>query len=172
MAGMLKHLFVHLFTGNAQARFPAADMQRIATAIGVSESCHTGEICFAVEGALHWRDVLRGVQARARAIDTFGRLRVWDTATNNGVLIYLLLADHRIEIVAARGLAGLVSDAQWRGVCLLMEERLRVGGHANDSMADAVVAGIEAVGDLLAEHFPQEPGSADEDELPNTPVFL
>jgi len=83
------------------------------------------------------------------------------------VLVYLLLADQRIEIVADRGLAGLVSDEQWRGVCLLMEERLRAGEYA-----DGVVAGIEAVGDLLALHFPQEPGGVDEDELPNQPVFL
>ena len=112
------------------------------------------------------------MQARDRAHDAFGRLRLWDTAANNGVLVYLLLADHRIEIVADRGLSGLVSDAQWRGVCQLMEERLRAGGHANESMADGVVAGIEAAGDLLAEHFPQDPGGVDEDELPNQPVFL
>ena len=115
-----------------------------------------------VSGAAH-----SGVQARTRAVDAFGRLRVWDTAANNGVLVYLLLADQRIEIVADRGLAGLVSDEQWRGVCLLMEERLRAGEYA-----DGVVAGIEAVGDLLALHFPQEPGGVDEDELPNQPVFL
>ena len=167
MAGMFKRLLAHLFTGNARGRFPAADLQRISDAIAVGETCHAGEICFAVEGALDVRDVVRGIQARARAIDAFGRLRVWDTAANNGVLIYLLLADHRIEIVADRGLAGLVSDAQWRGVCLLMEERLRAGEYA-----DGVVAGIEAVSDLLAEHFPQDPARPDEDELPNQPVFL
>jgi uncharacterized membrane protein len=120
-----------------------------------------------VEAALPIGDGLRGVQARARASDAFGRLRVWDTAANNGVLVYLLLADHRIEIVADRGLAGLVSDEQWRGVCLAMEERLRAGEHA-----DGVVAGIEAASDLLAGHFPQDPGRPDEDELPNRPVFL
>ena len=92
---------------------------------------------------------------------------MWDTAANNGVLVYLLLADHRIEIVADRGLAGKVSDEQWRGVCQLMEERLRAGEYV-----DGVVAGIEAAGDLLAEHFPRHPDDADEDELPNRPVFL
>ncbi|QIL21343.1 TPM domain-containing protein [Thermomonas sp. HDW16] len=167
MAGTLKRLFTHLFTGNARARFPATDMQRIADAIAAGEKRHRGEICFAVEGGLDVRDVLRGVQARARALDAFGRLRVWDTAANNGVLVYLLLADHRIEIVADRGLAGLVSDEQWRGVCLLMEERLRAGEYT-----DAVVAGVDSVSDLMAEHFPQSPGGADEDELPNQPVFL
>ena len=167
MAGMIKRLFAHLFTGNARARFPAADMQRIADAIALGETCHSGEICFAVEGALPATAILRGVQARDRAHDAFGRLRVWDTAANNGVLVYLLLADHRIEIVADRGLRPFVSAEQWRGVCELMEGRLRAGEHA-----DGVVAGIEAVGDLLAEHFPQEPGTRDEDELPDQPVFL
>ncbi len=167
MAGTLSRLLTHLFAGDARARFPAADMQRIADAIAAGEKRHRGEVCFAVEGALDVRDVLRGVQARARAEAAFERLRVWDTAANNGVLIYLLLADHRIEIVADRGLTGLVSDEQWRGVCLLMEERLRAGEYT-----DAAVAGIDAASDLLAEHFPQLPGDADEDELPNQPVFL
>ncbi|HWS77382.1 MAG TPA: TPM domain-containing protein [Thermomonas sp.] len=164
---MLGRLSTHLFTGDAQGPFPADAMQRIADAIADGETRHRGEVCFAVEGALDWRDVLRGVSARQRAIDAFGRLRVWDTAANNGVLVYLLLADHRIEIVADRGLAGLVSEEQWRGVCLVMEGRLRAGEHA-----DAVVEGIHAVGELLAAHFPQLPGAPDEDELPNQPVFL
>ena len=167
MAGMLGRLWTHLFTADAQARFPADVMDRIAHAITVGESVHSGEVCFAVEAALPWREVLRAADPRQRAMDAFGRLRVWDTAANNGVLIYLLLADHRIEIVADRGLSARVSDEQWRGVCLLMEERLRAGEYA-----DGVVAGIEAASDLLAEHFPRHPTDADEDELPNRPVFL
>ncbi|RZA20166.1 MAG: hypothetical protein EOP93_06770 [Lysobacteraceae bacterium] len=164
---MLARLFVHLSTGDARGRFPAADLQRIAAEIASGETRHRGEVCFAVEGALGLGAVMRGVQARDRAVDAFARLRVWDTARNNGVLVYLLLADHRIEIVADRGLAGRVSDEQWRGVCLLMEGRLRAGEHA-----EAVIDGIRAASDLLAEHFPDVPGATDEDELPNQPVFL
>ena len=167
MAGTLGRLWAHLFTPGAETRFPAPAMDRIAQAIAVGESVHGGEVCFAVEAALPWREVLRGADPRQRALDAFGRLRVWDTDANNGVLVYLLLADHRIEIVADRGLAGKVSDEQWRGVCLLMEERLRAGEYV-----DGVVAGLEAAGDLLAEHFPRHPDDADEDELPNRPVFL
>jgi uncharacterized membrane protein len=167
MAGTVKRLFTHLFTPDAQDHFPAAAMERIAAAIADGETRHRGEVCFAVEGALDWRDVVRGVQARARALDAFARLRVWDTAANNGVLVYLLLADHRIEIVADRGLVGVVSDAQWRGVCLLMEERLRAGEYT-----EAVVDGIAAASDLLAARFPQSPGGIDQDEVPNAPVFL
>lgn len=167
MAGTLKRLFAHLFAADARGLFPPETMERISAAIDIGETCHSGELCFAVETSLHWRDVLRGVPARGRAEDAFARLRVWDTAANNGVLIYLLLADQRIEIVADRGLAPLISEEQWRGVCLLMEGRLRAGEYA-----DGVVAGIEAASDLLAVHFPQEPGVPDEDELPDQPVFL
>lgn len=167
MAGRLRRLWAHLFTGDARGCFPAVAMERIAAAIAEGETRHSGEVCFAVEGALGVGEVLRGVQPRARALEAFGHLRVWDTAANNGVLVYLLLADHRIEIVADRGLAGLVSDEQWRGVCLLMEKRLRAGEHV-----EAVIEGIRAASDLLANHFPQEPDAPDEDELPNRPVFL
>ncbi len=167
MAGMLQRLLAHVCTGDARGRFPAADMERIAASIAEGETRHAGEVCFAVEAALEVTEVLRGVQPRTRALDAFGRLRVWDTAANNGVLVYLLLADHRIEIVADRGLAGLVSDEQWRGVCLLMEERLRAGEHV-----DAVIEGIRAASALLSAHFPQRPGGVDEDELPNKPAFL
>ncbi|MEO6383286.1 MAG: TPM domain-containing protein [Thermomonas sp.] len=164
---MPTRLLRHLFTPDARGQFPATDMQRIAGAIGDGERRHCGEVCFAVESALPWRDVVRGVQAQAKAEDAFARLRVWDTGANNGVLIYFLLADHRIEIVADRGLRGLVSDEQWRGVCQLLEERLRSGDHA-----DAVLAAIDAVSTLLAAHFPRLPGDMDEDELPDQPVFL
>ena len=167
MAGKLARLWAHLFTAGAEARFPAAAMDRIAQAIALGETVHGGEVCFAVEAALPWREVLRDTDPRQRALDAFGRLRVWDTAANNGVLVYLLLADHRIEIVADRGLAGRVSDAQWHGVCQLMEARLHAGDYV-----DGVVAGIEAAGDLIAEHFPRDPARVDEDELPNRPVFL
>lgn len=163
----LTRLMRHLFTTDARSRFPAVDMERIAAAIGEGERRHHGEVCFAVESTLPLREILRGVQARTRAEAAFARLRVWDTAANNGVLVYLLLADHRIEIVADRGLRELVSEAQWRGVCQLLEERLRSGDHA-----DAVIAALNEVSNLLAAHFPQVPGGVDEDELPDRPVFL
>jgi uncharacterized membrane protein len=161
---MLARLLRHLFAPSAARRFPAAVLQRIAGAVAAGEARHRGEVCFAVDAALSWHEVLRGTDARQRAEATFSRLRVWDTEANNGVLVYLLLADRRIEIVADRGLAGLVSDAQWRGVCALMEERLRAG-----EPETAAVAGIAAVSDLLALHFPRRPGDADANELPDMP---
>lgn len=167
MAGWIARLLRHVFAGPAGRLFPAASLQRIADAVSAGEARHRGEICFAVEPALPLRQVLRGAQARDRAHDVFTQLRVWDTRANSGVLVYLLLADRRIEVVADRGLAGLVSAEQWRGACALMEERLRAG-----EPEAAIVAGVAAISDLLAAHFPRTPGDADENELPDLPRVL
>lgn len=157
----------HLFPPSAKRLFPGESLQRITQAIARSELRHTGEICFAVEPALHPRAVFAGATARDRAHEVFAQLRVWDTQANNGVLLYLLLADHRIEIVADRGLAGLVSDEQWRGVCQLIEERMRAGA------AEAgVLAGVEAMSAMLVEHFPRDEGVHDANELPDLPYIL
>jgi uncharacterized membrane protein len=163
----MKRLLRHLFPPSSRRLFPEDGLHRIADAVKTGEGRHRGEVCFAVEAGLPAMAVLRGMQARDRAHQVFGQLRVWDTEANNGVLLYLLLADHRIEIVADRGLKGLVSDEQWRGVCQLMEERLKAG-----DAQDAVIAGVTAASDLLAAHFPRAPGEADENELPDRPYLL
>jgi uncharacterized membrane protein len=160
-------LLRHVFARSARHLFPEDSLQRIADAIAAGELRHRGEVMFAVESELPAVMILRGLQARQSAEAAFARLRTWDTEANNGVLIYLLLADHRLEIVADRGLRDLVSAEQWRGVCLLMEERLRAG-----EPEQAVIRGIEAVSDLLAGHFPQVDGDPDRDELPNRPLIL
>lgn len=157
----------HLFARSARAAFPAPSLQRIAAAVSEGELRHRGEVCFAVESALELPALWERCDARARAHQVFAQLRVWDTEANNGVLVYLLLADHRIEIVADRGLDGRVSDAQWRGVCQLMEERMRSG-----EPGDAAVAGVCAVSDLLALHFPRVAGDKDDNELPDAPQLL
>ena len=102
----IPRLFRHLFAPSARRLFPADSLQRIAAAIATGELRHRGEICFAVEPSLHPRRVLAGMQPRDRALEAFAQLRVWDTRANNGVLIHLLLADHRIEHIADRGLDG------------------------------------------------------------------
>jgi uncharacterized membrane protein len=160
-------LLRHLFAPSSRRYFPADILQRVTQAIAASERGHTGEICFAVESALPLRAVWDGVEAHARAQDVFAQLRVWDTQANNGVLLYLLLADHRIEIVADRGFDGRVSDEQWRGVCQQIETRLRAG----DSEA-AVHKGIEAISELVARHFPRQDGGIDRNELPDDPHLL
>ncbi|HEV8692937.1 MAG TPA: TPM domain-containing protein [Lysobacter sp.] len=157
----------HLFAPSARRMFPADSLQRITAAIAASEARHTGEIRFAVESALHPRAVLAGMQARDRARDAFAQLRVWDTRANNGVLLYLLLADHRIEIVADRGFEGLVSAEQWRGACLLIEERLKAG-----EPEVAVLRGVEALSALIEQHFPRDADYVDVNELPDEPHLL
>ena len=160
--------FRHLFARSAHGLFPEPSLKRIAEAIAASETRHGGEICFAVESAMPLGAVVAGVAPRERACDAFGQLRVWDTRGNNGVLIYLLLADRDIEIVADHGLDGKVSAGQWAGVCNLIEERMRLGeGEA------AVLAGVAAVGELLERHFPRLPDHDDPgDELPDLPRIL
>lgn len=160
-------LLKHLFAPSTNRQFPAGTLARIATAIADSELRHAGEICFAVEPSLHPRAVLAGKQARDRALEVFAQLRVWDTRANNGVLLYLLLADHRIEIVADRGFDGLVTAEQWRGVCQLIEERLKAG-----EPEAAILRGVEAMSALLVEHFPRGAGYVDTDELSNQPHLL
>jgi uncharacterized membrane protein len=160
-------LLKHLFAMPSRRLFSQDALQRIAAAIAASEVRHTGEVRFAVESALHPRAVLAGMQARARAEEVFAQLRVWDTEANNGVLLYLLLADHRIEIVADRGFNGRVSPEQWRGACLLIEERLRAG-----EPEAAVLRGIEALSALVEAHFPRETDYVDTNELPDEPHLL
>lgn len=157
----------HLFAPSAKRLFPADALQRIAAQIAASESRHTGEICFAVEPNLDPRAVLAGMSAHQRAREVFARLGVWDTRANNGVLLYLLLADHRIEIIADRGFDGRVSAEQWRGVCQMMEERLRAG-----EPEQAVAQAVAAMSALMATHFPRVAGDIDHNELPDLPHLL
>src|SRR3970040_2450662 len=119
--------FRHLFAPSAKRAFPSDSLQRIAETIAQGESAHTGEICFAVEPALELGALWAGQQAHERARDVFARLPLWDTQANNGVLLYLLLPDHRIEIVADRGFDGKVGPGQWRRVCQRVEQGMRAG---------------------------------------------
>jgi uncharacterized membrane protein len=164
-----RRLFRHaLATRSSLARaFPAQAFAAIERAIAESERTHTGEIRFAIEGALEPGEVWAGETPRQRALEVFSALRVWDTEANNGVLIYLLLADRDVEIVADRGLNGKVSAGEWTVVCNAMEDRLRAG-----QFEAAVIEGVRAAGQLLARHFPPLPGGRDEDELPNRPAVL
>ncbi|WP_144811482.1 TPM domain-containing protein [Aerolutibacter ruishenii] len=163
----MRRVLKHLFAPSAKRLFPEDALQRIAALIAASEARHTGEICFAVEPNLHPRAVLAGMGAQQRAREVFARLGVWDTRANNGVLLYLLLADHRIEIVADRGFDDRVSAEQWRGVCQLMEERMRVG-----EPEQAVAQAVTALSDLIAAHFPRAEGDVDRNELPDVPHLL
>lgn len=163
----LKRILRHLCTPAWRTRrvFPAHDLRAIEQAIRASEATHGGEIRFAIEAALDLWPLLQGQTARARAIEEFTQLRVWDTDANNGVLIYLLLADRDVEIVADRGVHARVRPEAWEAVCREMEAAFRAG-----KFADGAIAGIAAIGRLLAQHYPRGPG--DRNELSNRPVIL
>ncbi len=148
--------------------FPTATLDAIEQAIKRAEQTHAGEIRFAIETALTPRHILNDVAPRAHALEVFSHLRVWDTDANNGVLIYVQLADRNVEIVADRGFQGKVSQAEWEAVCRLMEEHFRAGRFQVGS-----IAGVEAIGNLLARHFPQGSTPASRsNQLPDRPTLL
>ena len=163
----LGRIWRHLTALPMQTRrcFPTATLSAIESAIHSVEQRHAGEIRFAVETSLDLRALRHGLSPRERALEVFGSLRVWDTARNNGVLIYLLMADRDVEIVADRGIAERVPSAQWEEVCRAMEAHFREG-----RWREGAIEGIEGVARLLAEHFPHEGG--DLNEQPNRPVLL
>ncbi len=138
-------------------------LAQIEAEIAATERLHGGEIRFAVEGNLTARELWQGESARERALEIFAQLGVWDTEANNGVLIYLLWADHDVEIIADRGYNGKVTSDEWAAVCKDMEVRFA----AHDPVG-AIVRGVRAVGALMARHFP----ATDRNELPDRPVVL
>ena len=160
-------LLKHLFAPSSARLFPEDTLHAITDAIAAGERGHTGELCFAVEPALHWRAVMAGVDARTRAGEVFAQLRVWDTAANNGVLIYLLLADRRIEVLADRGLAQLVPDSQWRALVAELSQALR-----DQSVEDGLMQAIAQVCELLRMHHPAPPQVRRANELPNSIMLI
>jgi len=159
----LSHLFA--LPGTVARAFPGDSLSLIEKTIAESEKHHSGQIRFAVEAALHPAQLWRGVTGRSRAIEVFSELGVWDTERNNGVLIYLLLAERDVEIVADRGFNAKVPREEWERVCREMEAALGQGRHA-----DAILAGIEAVAHIVARHFPPRHGGRN--ELPDKPALL
>ena len=157
----------HVFSPSAHARFPAASLDRIARAIAEGERRHGGQVMFAVEADLPWLALWQGVTPRQRAEHAFAVLRTWDTQANTGVLVYLLLADHAVEIVADRGLHGRIDAAQWRQVCEDFGRRRREG-----DLEAAVLAAIATLSEMLAEHFPADPDAPRDNELPDRPRLL
>jgi uncharacterized membrane protein len=143
-----------------------AVVHRLQQRVAASERQHTGEIRVYVEAGLPLSYLWRGLSARDRALTMFGKLRVWDTAHNNGVLIYLLLADHAIEVVADRGLNAYVSRAQWEAIVGRLREAFRARRHE-----EGLNAAIDAVDALLRQHFPRAPGQAKANELPDEPIL-
>lgn len=160
---VLKHAFC--LPWQLGRAFPAAALRDIERAITASETRHSGELRVVVEAAQHPLAVWRGQTARDRAIEVFSLLRIWDTAHNNGVLIYLQMADHDIEIVADRGIQSRVGDAVWAALCRQLEARF-----ARGEFRDGALDCVEAVTQELARHFP--PDGHPHNELPDRVVLL
>ena len=146
--------------------FSASVLDAVQKAIAAGEQQHQGQVCFAIEGALPLRELARGRSPRARAQEVFAHLRVWDTEHNSGVLIYVLLADHAIEIVADRGIAARVAQSEWQALCDRMRDRFAGGDYERGA-----VEGVSAASAILARHFPAD-GSVKANELPDRPVLL
>jgi uncharacterized membrane protein len=158
-----RHLLEHRW--RLRRIFPPQALARIEQAIKSGEATHSGQVRFVVEGALDGAPLFRNQPARERALDIFSQLRIWDTAHNNGVLIYLLLADRDVEIVADRGINAKVGTAGWESICREMETDFRAGNFER-----GVIKGIEAVSRELAAHFPRSGDGSN--ELPDTPVVM
>ena len=158
-----RHLLQHRW--RERRDFPPKTLAAIEAAIKVGEATHAGQVRFVVEGALDGAPLFRNQPARERALDIFSQLRIWDTAHNNGVLIYLLLADRDVEIVADRGIDAKVGAAGWEKICRAMEAEFRAGHFER-----GVIKGIDAVTQHLVTHFPRDAGSVN--ELPDAPVVL
>ena len=163
----VKRVLIHLAMTHWQVNraFPPLSLIAIEQAIKASETKHLGEIRFVVEGALDGTPLFTGQSARERAIDVFSQLRIWDTEHNNGVLIYLLLADRDVEIVADRGIHSKVGSREWENICRKMETAFKQANYES-----GVVSGIQAVTQHLMQHFPAS--GAGQNELPDIPVVL
>jgi uncharacterized membrane protein len=145
--------------------FPAAAREAIGRAVAEHEKNHRGEVRFVVEAELTSAQLWANLGSRARAVELFAMLGVWDTAENTGVLVYVLLADHKVEIVADRGISAKVAQAEWQAICATMQEAFRAG-----RFEAGAVAGVTAISALLEKHFPA--GGTNENELPDQPVML
>ena len=158
-----KHLLEHRW--RVRRIFPPKVLVAIERAIKAGEATHSGQVRFVVEGALDGVPLFKKQCARDRALDIFSHLRIWDTAHNNGVLIYLLLADRQVEIVADRGIDAKVGREGWRKICADMERDFKAG-----NFEAGVIKGIEAVSRQLAAYFPKH--GAGKNELPDGPVVM
>ena len=167
MAGTMKRILDHLIYPPWRVRraFPAATLKAIEDAVAASERLHRGELRFVVEAGLSSSELWHGTTARQRALEVFSDLHVWDTEDNSGVLIYVLLADRQVEILADRGINRRVGEATWQAICRDMETAFHDG-----RFREGAIAGVRAISRVLATHFPAH--GPNPDELSNAPVII
>lgn len=163
----IRRMLRHLFTTTASGRrcFPPHTLKAIRSAIANGERQHRAEVRMIIEAALPLSAVLDGIPSRGRARELFTRYRIWDTEENCGVLIYINLADHKVEIVADRAVGRALSASEWQAVC-----RTMTAGFARGEFHESTVAGLQQLNDLLAQHFPADGSQAN--QLPDRPLVL
>ena len=163
----IKRTWRHLGSSGSEAKraFPEATLSAISEAITAGEQTHRGEVRLIVEKALPFDDAWDGVSNRQRALALFADYGVWDTEDNCGVLIYINLAEHKVDIVADRGIDRKIDAATWQAVC-----RTMTGGFKEGRFHDATLAAIGQVNELLRRHFPATGSRAN--ELPDKPLML
>ncbi|WP_374670034.1 TPM domain-containing protein [Ramlibacter sp.] len=166
MLKKLQRILRHRWIDEADTRkaVPPELVERLTRRVAASERRHSGEVRICVEAGLPLSYLWRGASARARAVAMFGKLRVWDTEHNNGVLIYLLLAEHAIEIVADRGLSRHVPPAEWQAIVQRMG-----GAFREERFEDGLTQALEEVSALLVQHFPLAADAVNPNELPDAP---
>jgi hypothetical protein len=167
MAWDFRRWLRHELTGASAVRkvLSAEALKRLGGVVAQGEKRHGGEVRLAIEASLDLPLFRNGISARERAVSVFSDLHVWDTEANNGVLIYLLLADHDVEIVADRGIHEVVGAVGWEEICHAMERSFRLG-----RFEEGLEEGIRAVSQHLETHFPAARG--DRNELPDEPALL
>ncbi len=165
----LQRLLRHHWQGRhpAQRALPPEALERLLQRVRASEAQHSGEIRLCIEAALPISYLWRGLAARQRAVMLFGKLRVWDTAHNNGVLIYLLLAERAIEIVADRGLQPYVSEAQWQSMAQGMSAAFAQGRYE-----DGLNQALGEVSAVMLQHFTLAAGEQHQNQLPDQATIL
>lgn len=163
----LSRMFRHLSTTTAAGRraFPPVTLKAIQEAIAKGETLHRAEVRLVIEPALTLQAVLTGTSARERAVELFSDYRIWDTEENCGVLIYINLADHKVEIIADRGINRLISAQDWQAICRTMTD-----GFARGIFHDSVIAALDQLNALLQSHFPEDGSGTN--QLPNHPIML
>lgn len=163
----LSRVFSHLFTFTRSGKhaFPEATLQAIQEVITEGEKLHRAEVQLIVEPSLPLSVVWAGTSSRERAIDLFSQYRIWDTEENSGVLIYIDLADHQVEIVADRGITHITTSDEWEAVC-----RTMTSGFAQGKYHESVIAALRLLNDILHEHLPDTENLPN--QLPNRPIVL
>lgn len=164
---MIKRFITHLCTSKSKVKqlFTQEGLEQITLAVAKSEKLHRAEIRVVIESHLSFHDLVSHTTSRDRAIKLFSDQRVWDTEDNSGVLLYLLIADRTVEIVADRGITRLVSSDRWNEICQNICKRF-----GNKKFKDGILDGIDEISKLLAKHFPSN--GEDVNELSDKPVML